>query len=783
MFKNKPLAFKFSIAILSGVLLVFFLILIYNYTVSRKLILKNVEENTKNLTSSAINKSEGFFKVIEKITQNVGFLLSDTKKTAPEINSILSDIVKNNEEIYGSCMAYGPYQFKSNIKYYAPYYYKKGNSILYENLANAGYFYPDWDWYKIPVTMEKPLWSEPYYDKGGGNELMTTYSVPIYIGSKSPDSVLGVLTADVSLEWLQEVVSRIKIFETGFAFLISQKGTMITHPDTNYVMRESIFSLSEKLNDPDLKKIGQEMVAGHTDFVPVNSGFHKSKSWIYYTHLENNDWSLGFVFPENELYEDLYQLNRILIFIVIAGLFLLFLLIVFISKRITRPLQNLAKLTEAFGKGNFEISIPPRISNDEVGSLQKSFLLMQSELKEYTENLKITTAAKEKIESELKIAREIQMGMIPRIFPAFPERDEIDIFGYIEPAREVGGDLYDFFFIDDHRMCFAIGDVAGKGTPAALYMAITMTILRTEIQIPGISLNQVVESMNDHLCKNNEGNLFVTLFIGILNTQTGDVEYINAGHNYPFIVKNNGEVSELNKTHCIPLGIQKGTCVKAGTITLEKDDSILMYTDGINEAFNAEFRQYSVGRIREIIKNTANLPPHQTVKLLVDDVKLFTVNAEQSDDMSVLSIKFNGNAATGNKKVAFKIKNIPESLIFIADEISKFSILYNIPDTTAKKMNLVTEELVLNIINYGYTDNRQHEIELEFAIGQDAVTLMVADDGYEFNPLETNEVDTSLGVDERKIGGLGIHLVKNLTNSFTYKREGTKNYTSIQILY
>jgi len=782
MLKNKPLAYKFSIAILSGVLLVFFLILIYNYAVSRKLILKNVEENTKNLTSSAINKSEGFFKVIEKITQNVSYLLRNTKKTETEINSILSDIVENNEEIYGSCMAYEPNKFKSNIKYYAPYFYKKGHRILYENLANADYFYPDWDWYKKPISTAKPSWSEPYYDKGGGNELMTTYSVPVYIPNKSNDSILGVLTADVSLKWLQEVVSKIKIFETGFAFLISQKGTIITHPDTSYVMRESIFSLADKLHDPDLKKIGMEMVAGNTDFVPVKSGFHKSKSWIYYTHLENNDWSLGFVFPENELYADLYQLNSILIFMAIAGLFLLFLLIIIISKRITRPLQKLAKIAEALGKGNFDIAMPPRISNDEVGSLQKSFLLMQTELKEYTENLKITTSAKEKIESELKIAREIQMGMIPRNFPAFPERNEIDIYGYIEPAREVGGDLYDFFFIDDKRMCFAIGDVAGKGTPAALYMAITMTVMRTEMQIAGVSLNQVIDSMNDYLCNNNESNLFVTLFLGILNTQTGEVEYINAGHNYPFIIKNNGEISELNKTHCIPIGIRKGTCKQSGAIRLENGDSLFMYTDGINEAFNTETQQYSTKRINEIIKKTENLSPLQTVNLLVDDVKLFTANAEQSDDMSVLSIKFNGNTAAKNKKVTIKINNNQESLNLVANEISKLSILHNIAEPIAKKLNLVTEELILNIINYGFTDEKQHEIELEFEFGSGAVTLKVTDDANEFNPVETNEVDINLSIDERKIGGMGVHLVKNLTNSFTYKREGTKNYTTIQIL-
>jgi len=785
MFKNKRLAYKLSVSILSVVIFIFSLILIYNYYISRKLILENVQENTKKLTSSAINKSSGFFRVIEKIAQNISYLIRDSEKSKEELNDILSDIVKNNTEIYGSCLAFAPYKYKHDIKYFAPYFYKKNGLLFSENLANKNYYYPDWEWYSNPIKQNKPLWSEPYFDKGGGNELMATYSVPFYKHDGKADSLRGVITADVSLKWLQKIVSQIKIFKTGFAFLVSQKGTIIAHPDSNYVMHETIFSLAEKFNDTDLKKIGEEMIAGHEDFIPINSEFHEGRSWIYYTHLKNNDWSLGFVFPENELYADLHKLNQTLIIMAFTGLAILLIFIIIISNRVTRPLRRLALVAESLGKGNFDTNIPPSISNDEVGSLNKSFAHMQSALKKYIENLKLTTSAKEKIESELKVARDIQMGMIPRKFPAFPDRNEFDIYGFIEPAREVGGDLYDFFFIDDERLCFAIGDVAGKGTPAALFMAITTTIMRAETQIAGLNVSRVIELMNNYLCKNNEGDLFVTLFLGILNTITGEVEYINAGHNYPFVIKKDGAVIELDDTHCIPLGINLDSCKDQNTFKLDYGDTIFLYTDGVSEAFNVESQQYSIEKIAEMLTNNTHNAPYEKVKCIVDDVRRFSHGAEQSDDISMLAIQYFGKqlSKTTGQDYQILITNSIENLSLISEKINGLGGDWNIPSATINTVNLVVEELISNTIYYGYNDDLQHEIILNFHFEKGSLRIEIIDDAKEFNPVANADADTSSEISERKIGGLGIHLVKNMTDSFIYQREDKKNVIKILICY
>jgi sigma-B regulation protein RsbU (phosphoserine phosphatase) len=786
MFKNKNLAYKLNISILSAVFLIFSMILLYNYYISRKLILKSVRENTRNLTSSAINKSEGFFRVIEKIAQNTSYIIRDAKLSEAETDLILSDIVSNNDEIYGSCLAFSPYKFRPGIKYYAPYFYEIGTTLYHKNLAESNYNYPAWDWYRKPVEKGAPVWSEPYFDTGGGNELMATYSVPLYQQHRKKDSLLGVITADVSLKWLQKIVSQIKIFNTGFAFLISQKGTIITHPDTNYIMRESIFSLAEKFKDPALKKIGLEMVAGREDFVPLNSEFYQGKCWIYYTHLSNNDWSLGFVFPEKELYADLTDLNQMLIIIALAGLLLLLILIVTISNRVTRPLHNLALIAQGFGTGNFELEIPPSTSGDEVGMLNKSFSHMQAALKKYIENLKQTTSAKEKIESELKIARDIQMGMIPRVFPAFPERKEFDIYGFIEPAREVGGDLYDFFFIDQNRLCFVIGDVSGKGMPAALFMAITKTFLHAESQIAGLSADKIVELVNNYLCRENESYLFVTLFFGILDTATGEVEFVNAGHNYPFLKRSDGTVTELTTSHCIPLGINLNPCRNPSAyVTLGAGDTIFLYTDGINEAFNTEDQQYSIGRIQEVLTGIPDNDPREMINHIVRAVNEFAHDTEQSDDMTVLAIRYLGNRTPEISGITHRLR-MPSSISNLPDTYDKTTRLceeMGIPSGTINTVNLVIEELVTNNILYGYIDNLPHEIILNFGFDKDHINIEMIDDGKEFNPVAMKEADTTPALSERKIGGLGIHLVKNLTETFTYRREGSKNITRMSIRY
>jgi sigma-B regulation protein RsbU (phosphoserine phosphatase) len=265
---------------------------------------------------------------------------------------------------------------------------------------------------------------------------------------------------------------------------------------------------------------------------------------------------------------------------------------------------------------------------------------MQFELKEYIRNLEITTAAKERFESELNIAHDIQQGMIPKVFPPFPGRDDIDIYAILEPARQVGGDLYDFFFLDDENLCFAIGDVSDKGVPASLMMAMTITLFRAKANID-TEISEIVGSINREISRENENFLFVTFFMGILNVRTGGIKFCNAGHNYPLMLRKDGKLEPLAETHGMPLGIKEKQVYKSGNIVIGKNDTLVLFTDGITEAMSIKGELYGDERFEEFIKGKCRgLNTGQITKAIMEDVEGFTRNPERSDDITLLVLSY-----------------------------------------------------------------------------------------------------------------------------------------------
>ncbi len=637
--RNKGIAFRYSLSILTITILIFALFFIINRNISKRIILENVEKNVENLTISTVNKIESVIKSVQKIPDNQSSLLQNFHFSADELKKLIRLSLETNPEIFGSCIAYKPYGFYKDSLYFAPYYYRSGDSLKFENLGNDLYQYFYLDWYQIPKELEKAFWSEPYYDEGGGNILMCTYSVPFFKKTEGKEEFSGIITVDISLKWLEKLMSKIKLFDNGYAFLLSGNGTFITHPDENLVLNQTVFSIAEERNLSKLREIGRDMIKGNSNFVSYTSIVSGNEGWIFYAPLKSNGWSMGVFIPSDELFVDLYNLNRKLLILGSIGIVLLLILIIFISHRLTKPLTKLAKITQTIGAGNFNANIQVSNASKEIVQLGNSINQMQSELKNYIKNLKETTAAKEKIESELKIAHDIQQGIIPKIFPPFPERDDIDLFAVLDPARDVGGDLYDFFFIDDHKICFAIGDVSGKGVPASLFMAITRTLLRSKAT-KNSSAKEIVSELNIELCKGNENSMFVTFFLCIMDTKTGIVEFCNAGHNYPFIIRNNNKINCIEETHGTPIGIFDYINYESGTFQLSNNESIVLYTDGVTEAMDIDNNLYGDERLIGLLAKSKDHHPKVITKTIVDDVNKFVGKAEQSDDITILILSY-----------------------------------------------------------------------------------------------------------------------------------------------
>ncbi len=644
--RHQGIAFKLSLWVLSGVTLVIAAILTLNYHSTRRLMVEKIEDNALNLAQSTANRINTLLKAAEKIPAGVALTIAELEPDDTELKSLLANLLEQNPELFGIAAAFAPKpdSAANNLKLYSRYFIRSYDRIK-ESPIN--YDYRSHDWYQIPKVLDQPIWSEPYFGESGGI-VMASYSHPFYREKEGSKKFAGIVCVDLSLNWLRNVVSSLKIGDTGYAFLITRNGTFVTHPNLDLIMNETIFSIAEARNNPEIRKIGRHMIAGEKGFTAFTGLTNNQKYWMVYTPLPANGWSLGVLFPQNELMADIHDLTKIMLGLGLGGFFLIMLVILLISGKITKPLRALAESADEIATGDLEGAIPILKSEDEVGRLALSFAGMQQSLKEYIKNLTETTAVKERIESELNIARDIQMGILPKIFPAFPYLPEFDLYATIKPAREVGGDLYDFFMIDDQHLCFTVGDVSGKGVPAALFMAITQTLIKTQVKAqPKRSSTATLHQVNNDLARDNPSMMFVTLFIGIFNIVTGELEYCNGGHNPPYRLSphKTDPVQVLPTTDGIALGVMEDFTFTAKRITLTPGEALFVFTDGVTEAMNKRDELFTEERLEKILAPLTKQPVQEITDQLIQEIEIFADGAPQADDITMLVLRYSGKEA------------------------------------------------------------------------------------------------------------------------------------------
>jgi sigma-B regulation protein RsbU (phosphoserine phosphatase) len=470
---------------------------------------------------------------------------------------------------------------------------------------------------------------------------MCTYSVPFYRNVDGKRIFSGVVTADIDLSWLQKMITDIEVYETGYVFLLSRYGTFISSPNPDLVMNETIFTLAEEKNVPELRDVGRSMLAGESGYREMEDLPGIGEAFIYYMPLPAEKWSLAIVFPKDEMLAGVTQLSHTVAIIGVVGFLALAALIISISGSITQPLRKLTVVANRIASGDLDQKVPEIRTRDEVGDLASSFKTMKISLKDYIANLTAATAARERIESELRIAREIQMGILPKLFPAFPDRTEFDVYASIEPAKEVGGDLYDFFFVDDRHFCFLVGDVSGKGVPAAFFMAVTKTLLKVVAE-RGLDPGQVLSKVNADLAAENESCMFVTLFLAIVDIETGETRYANAGHNPPVLLRRGQQPEWVPPLNEPVAGVMEGMEYSTKTMSMSPGDTLFIYTDGVTEAMDADKNMYSDPRLLDVLATLDCVTAEDLVATVDASIKAFTGGAEQSDDITMLAMQFHG---------------------------------------------------------------------------------------------------------------------------------------------
>ena len=393
--------------------------------------------------------------------------------------------------------------------------------------------------------------------------------------------------------------------------------------------------------------------------------------------------------------------------------------------------------------------------------------------KNMIEKQKEITAKGTRIETELNLAYAIQKNMLPSIFPPFPERDEIDIYASMIPAKEVGGDFYDMFLIDDDRLAFCVADVTGKGIPASLVMMISKILIKNVSKID-MDVSETFSRVNKMLCEDNEADIFVTSWFGILDLKSGIIEYVNAGHNPPLIYsKKNNRFEYLREKPNLVLAGMETTKYTKNTIQLEPGDRIFLYTDGVVEATNPLNKLYGEDRLIEFLNKNINLDVKETIFEIKKNIDEFVGNAEQFDDITMLELLYKEKLVSQTFNA--EKKELPKVQKFVEKELEK----YNCSKKDIEQINLIIEEVFVNISNYAYKDKIgnctltiKHEKENEFS-------FIIEDSGVPFNPLEKIDPDINLPADKRKIGGLGIFLTKKIMNDVKYRYENNKNILTI----
>ena len=516
-------------------------------------------------------------------------------------------------------------------------------------IGSASHDYLKSEWYLKALTEEGGYWSNPYYDADGAKTMLCTYSKPVHDAQGRTVAVFG---ADVSLDWLKEQLHEIDKSErqhflvldstdrsfTPYSFIIGRKGDYIVHPDEHRILHKSYKEETKHTNTEDDDHLVISMQKGKSGHKIVD--VDGTTSYVFYAPLEQTGWSMAIVVPAFTIFFMGILVGCITLLLLAIGLMVVFHICYVSIRRATRPLQQLSVSADEVAKGNFHTQLPIIKHDDEVKLLRDSFDTMQQSLSQYVKQLTTTTAQKAAIESELNVARNIQMSMLPKVFPPFPERSDIDIFGQLTPAKAVGGDLFDFYLTDNH-LFFCVGDVSGKGVPASLVMAVARSLFRN-ISAHVAEPHRVVTSLNEALADGNETSMFVTLFVGVLNLENGCLSYCNAGHNEPILISDSVQFMACDPN--LPVGIESHWDFTLQETQLAPGTTLFIYTDGLNEAENAVQEQFGDNRMLakagELLADS--LTAKQIVNEMTEAVHRFVGDAEPSDDMTMLAIQYKG---------------------------------------------------------------------------------------------------------------------------------------------
>ena len=615
--------------------------------------------------------------------------------------------------------------------------------------------------------------------------------VPVYRDGR----LIGVSGAGMYLDDVEALVQSVDLGENGNACIINQDGQVLFSTTT-----EGTFSVSNGIGDlrtsdnSSLANLVSRALQGDTGANRVT--VDDVPSYVAFAPMKTVDWSFLIVMSQKEVDAPVSQMEStmalatnnsiekvnsyisrtvlLLVAVMIASFLLSFLVSLILSRRIVKPIQKLTDSVSRIHGDNLDFQWDMD-TGDETQLLANSFQSLTDRMKTYIQDIQDITAEKERIGAELNIATRIQADMMPSIFPAFPERPEFDIYAVMDPAKEVGGDFYDFFLIDDDHLGLVMADVSGKGIPAALFMMASKIMIANNV-MNDISPAEVLEVTNNTICANNKEEMFVTVWLGILDLRTGKLTASNAGHEYPAIRRADGSFELLRDKHGFVVGGMAGIKYKNYEVQLSPGDELFLYTDGLPEATCLSNEQFGTDRMLTALNSAPSDEPKAILDTVKRHVDQFVGDMPQFDDLTMMCLLFQGNRRK-TLTVEATLDNLEQVLSFIGSELDSVDC----PMKTRMQIELAAEELFVNIANYAYAPEIGNaEIGVAIRESPREAVITFSDRGIPYDILAKKDPDVTLSAKERAIGGLGIYMVKTIMDDVRYTYRNEKNITTIR---
>lgn len=645
--------------------------------------------------------------------------------------------------------------------------------VANRDLLAIGYAAHRQPWYRRTLMADKPWWSEPYFNETAGSHWMSTLNLPL----RARDGRrLGMVSLDVPIARWSELVEPLRRIHGQRPALFAPEGTITLHADPNLPYQFTLQRYIAQAGRSDLAEMAAALARRQRfEFTHTLPATRETR----YSVLEpigDTGWGLQVSMSHRPLLAALKRTIVQLAAVVSLALLLCTLLVRRMAARITTPLSDLTGSASHFAAGEFDYPLGQTERRDEVGVMARAFDNARGSIKRQLVEIQDMSTARQKLESELDIAREIQLAMLPGARELGSDAWRLQANARLEPAKAVGGDFYSFFERDHHTLWFAIGDVSDKGVPAALFMARTMTVLEIAAGLgdsPEIALKEAAH----RLLEGNDTCMFATVLCGLIDARSGEFALASAGHEPPVLVCADGSVQFIELPSGPPLGVAEAERYPVWRGRLRNGDALVAYTDGVTEAFDAEQRPFGGERLLASLKGGAD--PGTLCGALVADVHRFAAGAAQSDDITVLSLHWTGSddASRSQDCVAqfFRAPQQRARLPELFDAVAQALADAGIDRERIDDVRLISEEVMCNAIDHGARPGGEHEVTLELAIERERIALHFRDDGPPFDPLAQPAPDLEADIDERPLGGLGLHLIRSLADEARYVRDEPYN--------